>query len=1676
MLHSQRLDQRLNTLRKEVRTMTQEKDRGEWVWRDRLERCQRQLKVKDDEMSRQSQYFESSKNQLQHKLCIAWEREQSLQNQIHVLEKQLLHMTVSAATGMAMSSAVRITASTVTHWDDQQRLPSMRGEGEGEEERKEGRRRQWQPANRTEREGGGVDDEVKNIERDLQEEVKETKTKSNEARLQEFILSLQEDLMVLLEREEDGMTERKRLMEQLQEAQEKSQLMCCQTEDLKAELHLLKESETSLMEEIKNLREDNHRLQQIVSDMADQAPRSSPVVPPMSSNTFSYTTAMGRSSMGSSREVSAESAMDKKAGQSSSAKSVTPPERIKNGPLNLFHHLGSEANVYLQSLSLTTETLDEFELGTWCSRGILNLDECPSEESDALREAYRSLQLGAGPEATQQKCGKMKITQQHTQDQQMVGQENTHPKLPLMKVVEEKEIQLEQEPSGEKISMLLTSDRAEDNILPHTQDDLNKALNKENRALANRIQELLDHIEIREEQIQNEETVLRQQISKFEVDRVRLEQESQEQGCLIIELTKKTEDDLNTIMELQQKLVEREKHMERCGKEQCGSKMQSGDMNIIPELLQEDDLEESVDRLVESVLKEEKQLVLIEKPDDKTTALLPGPQDENDLLQNGPQSSLHETYEVNQLTKLVQSLKMEQKELSGNINALRAQQEEVALSVQTQTEAKQQLTRMVWGLKEEKDIISQSLASLKQEREQLTKAVYNLKDERDQLVTSAGGLKEKEQLTKSLSIIQREKETLLESLSSVKEERDQIMYSLQTLQTEREQLSQAVLYLKEEKNKLTSSLVCLEQPRLHDDAYILPDDCYMLMKSVGNLRDEKDRLELSISRLKQEEEQKKLFLQGFREERSGPGATLSSQTQTGGRNQRPSSVNRAVTTETSESLFWTENTPQTHQIHDRGNYLQDQEDLMREIETLGVGLKKSRDELDKSHVDTRRLQEELCHSETRREQAETNAAQMSDKVSRLTNQTEETRKNNETLTTKVKELQSKLTALVREKNDALSLKAQTQEQYNILTAQLKAKTVALEELNSEYIALKQGKDGMEDLNILLVSLRTRYNNMRSKYDALLKKKSPNELDMAPLKAKLSCLVVKCHQRNSLLVQMMEAMHRQGCQDVTLKRQVEQMLDDAALHDYTAVFTPGNKTWDYSSGRTSDLSLKFQHFTAGVMPDQNGLSLETRVKYGELKREKHSSHVTSESTTNPDCSSEVRTSLTGMLKKDANSPVPISPGMPLPVPALKEGFVAITTQLSPSASGLIQAISGPETLGFEHPHLKEKSSPDPKSIPGSSVSPTPPSVNIHISPKRRMSSPEKIINLHEQLEKTLKSMYEVQAPVSSGQQSRKNFSSSSAGDLGQASLTKKQSLSPSSQHANPLPVTASLNPVMLTPPVVTTTVSTKSKTLFKAVASRSAHVTFNPSMFTGQHLKASALSSSSNIPPVTMTPSQAKSVTTCGPAVTISPKRRKEIAAISDVCHTKSPAPIPITPSTSTFNPHNLKRSEANPKITALGTVAPSISSILDFNNFNTPSKTDGADSACGEPSLVASCTPEKSYKSKKSAAVRERTVTARPKPEAPAKVCSVEVIKTVGQSSLMIGWERPPLDELGCSNGTFVYGYRVIVNGDFHKSVMSSACTKCILENVDLTVPVDISVQTLGSNGLSSNVVSTMWT
>lgn len=377
-------------------TQTQEKERGERVWRDRLQRCQRQLKAKEDEMSHQSQYFENFKTQLQHKLNLARDREQSLQNRIYALEKQLLDMTVSAATGMASTSPVRITAGTVTQWEDQESLPSMRGEGEGEEERREDMRKQWQPSVGAKREESRDGDEGT---------VEISKQDSKEAKLQGFILSLQEDLRVLLEREGKGATERRGLMEQLQAAEENSQFLGCKVEEMKAQVNQLKLSENSVIEEVEELKEENRRLRQVLRDANNQTHLPTFLGPGTSSTSCSPSAAPVlkqvhlTSDQGTDQHSSAVPLLHQQAtagstqshaGDRSSAKSETLP---KNVPLNVFPHLDSTTELGLPSLALTTETLDEFKLGTWCSRGILNLEESPSEESEALREAYRSLGL-----------------------------------------------------------------------------------------------------------------------------------------------------------------------------------------------------------------------------------------------------------------------------------------------------------------------------------------------------------------------------------------------------------------------------------------------------------------------------------------------------------------------------------------------------------------------------------------------------------------------------------------------------------------------------------------------------------------------------------------------------------------------------------------------------------------------------------------------------------------------------------------------------------------------------------------------------------------------------------------------------------------------------------------------------------------------------------------------------------------------------------------------------------------------------------------------------------------------------------------------------------------------------------------------------------------------------------
>ncbi|XP_029368754.1 uncharacterized protein LOC115050140 isoform X2 [Echeneis naucrates] len=740
------------------------------------------------------------------------------------------------------------------------------------------------------------------------------------------------------------------------------------------------------------------------------------------------------------------------------------------------------------------------------------------------------------------------------------------------------------------------------------------------------------------------------------------------------------------------------------------------------------------------------------------------------------------------------------------------------------------------------------------------------------------------------------------------------------------------------------------------------------------------------------------------------------------------------------------------------NSIQEQSYQMSENESLRAKLNESQKELQRRHNETMKMYSELCQTEARRDEAERKAADEAEKVIRLTDaaiQMEESRRENEILNAQVKELRTKLRGLVQEKTDALTFKTQIEEQYKILTAQLKAKTVALEELNSEYIAVKGEQVSKDDLSSALMSLQSRYNNIRAKYNTLLKGRSQTDLDLAPLKAKLSCLVVKCQERNSLLVQMMKTMQIHGCADSTLKQRVDQLLSDVVLQDYTAVFTPGSaaKTEAFTPRFIS--ALQDHHCTIGSKPDQMcaaectpenkqlqiGITPESEAKCRELKSDEHISISIGESSTNlQDSRREVSTATTKTRKEKVNSPVPTVQQQEN-VPESFPVTAVLPAQMLPFAGGADQPIKDPENFGLHHPDVKGKPSPDVATSarsPRSQQSPTSPSCGTHTGRSRRLSSPEKIINLHEQLQKTLMSSCLAPSSRGRGHEPRKSLSFSAPADVNLNSRTNKPSPSFNKLHSS-LTVTTSVQ-AQHTPVVTTKSAATnKSVTLFNAVASRAA--TLNPNIFTYNTLKEVTsktteynLSSSSNCPFAATVPNEAASTD-----VTMSPIQTKKVTALPKVSDA-----IDLG-------------SETNSKATASDKTAPH-----DGLVFAAP---------CAQS---AHHSTERSNKSdRKTAAALDKT--ARPRPGAPAEVRSAEVIKTVGQSSLMIGWERPPLDELGCSNGTFVYGYRVFIDGNFHKSVMSSACTKCIVENVDLGFPIHISVQTLGDNGLTSNSVHTTY-
>lgn len=155
---------------------------------------------------------------------------------------------------------------------------------------------------------------------------------------------------------------------------------------------------------------------------------------------------------------------------------------------------------------------------------------------------------------------------------------------------------------------------------------------------------------------------------------------------------------------------------------------------------------------------------------------------------------------------------------------------------------------------------------------------------------------------------------------------------------------------------------------------------------------------------------------------------------------------------------------------------------------------------------------------------------------------------------------------------------------------------------------------------------------------------------------------------------MKAMQKQGSVDHALIQQVEQLLSDTALHDYTAAFQSGRNTLNNCTEFTPGFLSELQSYISRSTPDQTSSTTFTPVdqldsnsfspKSGVKGRGHTSLIATNSKTSKKGSTSEITVVTTETLKRTANSPVPASPAQkqasdrvtPSPViPALNEGF-------------------------------------------------------------------------------------------------------------------------------------------------------------------------------------------------------------------------------------------------------------------------------------------------------------------------------------------------------------------------------------------------------------------------------------
>ncbi|KAG9345490.1 hypothetical protein JZ751_008634 [Albula glossodonta] len=1517
----QRQVEKLHMLREEVRSMGQ-------------------VKMKEEEMKRQSEYFEHYKQKLQQKLGLSKEREQGLQGRVLQLERELIDVTATAA-----------------------RL-------------------------RTELERRVPEDE---------EEEDEESGSGNEERLKSFISSLQEDLRELLRREEAGLAERRGLREGLQDAEDNVEFLSHKLEDFRSRIHQLKLSESALLEEVEELAEENERLRvglrtQIQPPNPNPPPNPTPTPPlapicevepgqqeldtvdstdlindivpsdeqvhlrleaPLdparnkaiqtpsithciqeaitvaSSSCWDVVEIMQalrcggveqvqqilqqmesqsrlpvlehkRSSLPAHREGAEESSQAETAQMSKHKETVL----IQSQPdlLNLCAHKTQNTSL----ISLVTKTID--------------VDCNPADSSTNNKDcSVRTYSFGTFT-PPRQGTNYLKETLLNLESQ---VESLRNEKEELESFLQDKEEALQRAfKEIAQLKMSHTGELSERLEMPVGErgdlqlETLKNNWRQENKVLGRRNEELLDQMAKLEGDYERELAQLRLQISLQERDMTRLEEENSQQDRIIAELQQKTEDDLNVVLELQEALREKNDQISflqskteddlniilelqealqgKGSKEEDGMSCNTATPELQETLQLKISLEESRGAL--SLLQAERadQLKLINRLEDEQR------------LNSQKEEELRE--DVARLSILASRLEGELREVQAERAGVEAQRHDLELKVERLGQTNSSLTCKVEEQQEALKIGSEMISDLQAQRDAGALEATRLQEA---LATSQHDLLALREVNDAtITVRLQELGDVKEKLAHAQEERCQLLEGADGLRAENADLIGRIQNLSDKNKELTEKMATLENKKREES-----EREAKLLEDIDSLRREKEVLSNQIHELEAKKEQEANKVADFCTPKDGE---LKSAKDTIGVNnvvahsteqdsqgipkvhKSPSQLMDISQDKTMTNAKQSPRHKTAPEIIQRSqatvfSYKTVSLGSTSQLETMATELKHCREELEKTKAEAQKWYRELGLAESRGEEAMKKACQAVNEAKRMrecVKEAEEMKRENDKLRGEIAEVKVRAADLERGQNDSVSQQSHQEAQLVFLQSQLSAKLAAEEELRAENVALKSQQGKLEDQSNTIRTLKELYDDIRHQ-------------------AKLSCVVQKCQERNSLIVQMVRALRRYGCIDCALTQEAEDLVNDTALLEYSSTFS-------HAGSRTQD--------SCGNVWETKKINEEERSLQRFLSSRQ-------------DSISDADTSLSFRLcvAKADYRPSPNMPQTMLPTLPLSAGEAVQVTGV-PDRRGLYHAEVKGEAGLVPASYLEER-----EDLHHQTLSSAGRSTGLSL----RLTSPEKIINFHHQLQQSHFSNYQDDFPgLHEPPESVRH--ASLCQDRGEEEMAQDQARDQEQLQAR--------------------------------------------GGGTGEPARR-AVRDSAMVMRNTWAPRGQTSV--CTP------------------------------PDVSCSNPS-------------------------DLSNLNSHSK----DASPGFSNTLFS-----------------DSRSMRTKQEPPAAVGSLEVIKTVGQSSLMIGWDRPPLDELGCSNGTFVYGYRIYVDGEFHKSVMSSACTKAVLENLDLSVPVHISVQTLGANGLFAEKV-----